>query len=129
MTLKAGNPAFVDKHESWMNEKAHDLFKRGKSISYVCAELDISRETFYRWKDDKDHAFSPIARKGELLSQKHWEDIGECGITGELEKFSGSPWMFVMKNRFREHYSDQQKEKEGNTAVEMLLNLLVEKNK
>ena len=129
MTIKSQQYIDLEKYEPWMEEKARELFGRGKSITYVCAELDISRETYYRWRDDKEHAFYTIARKGELLSQKHWEDIGESGITGELEKFSGTPWMFIMKNRFREHYADQQKEKEGGTAVEMLLNLLVEKNK
>lgn len=105
------------------------MFSDGSSITQVCArKLEVHRDTYYEWKSVHPE-FKKAAERGEAMSQAYWEDIGKDGITGNLEKFAGSSWSFVMKNRFREHYSDQQKEKEGNTAVEMLLNLLVEKNK
>ena len=112
-----------------MSEKARELFADGESITSVCCDLGISRETYYNWKENPNHPFYATAKHGELSSQQYWERLGRSGIKGDLDKFAGSPWSFVMKNRFREHYADQQKEKEGNTAIEMLLNLLVEKNK
>lgn len=129
MTIKDGNPFDQDKFEPWMIDKARELFAKGESITSVCCDLDISRETYYNWKENPKHPFYATAKKGEALSQQYWERLGNSGIRGDLDKFAGSPWQFVMKNRFRDHYSDQQKEKEGNTAVEMLLNLLVDKNK
>lgn len=117
-----------EKFEPWMVERAQAVFAEGESITAVCCELDISRETYYRWRDDPNHPFSRIAKRGEQESQRHWEGIGKDGVTGCLDKFAGSTWQFVMKNRFRETYNDQQKD-EKNTAVEMLLNMLVEKNK
>ena len=120
---------FNDKYEPWMNDVALAKFSQGKSVTAVCNALNIVRDTYYNWKNDKEHPFYPVASKGEQLSHEFWEDIGVNGITGELDKFAGSSWQFVMKNRFREHYSDQQKEKEGNTAVEMLLTMLAESKK
>ncbi len=115
-------------YEPSMCEKAFELFQNGRSVTQVCVALGIVRDTYYRWK--KEHPeFCSAAEAGEQASQGYWEDLGEEGIRGQIDKFSGTPWMFTMKNRFRESYADQQKEKEGNTAVEMLLNLLVEKNK
>ena len=60
MTIKdtsayLGNTNAEEKFEPCMINKALELFERGKSISYVCAELDISRETYYRWRDDKEN--------------------------------------------------------------------------
>lgn len=117
-----------EKFEPWMVERAQAVFAEGESITAVCCELDISRETYYQWRNDPSHPFSRVAKRGEQESQRHWEGIGKDGITGCLDKFAGTTWQFVMKNRFRETYNDQQKD-EKNTAVEMLLNLLVEKNK
>jgi hypothetical protein len=129
MTTEAKKPyEDLEKFEPWMIETAQTAFSEGESITSVCADLNISRETYYRWRDDKSHPFSAAAKQGERQSQKYWEGIGKDGIIGGLDKFAGSSWMFVMKNRFRDSYNEQQKD-EKNTAVEMLLNLLVEKNK
>lgn len=112
---------FVDKYEPWMSETALERFKDGKSVSSVCCTLDISRETYYRWKDDKDHPFYPVAHKGELLSQQYWEDRGQEGTLGCIDKFGGSSWQFIMKNRFRDHYSDQAAKDSRDTLIEKLL--------
>lgn len=112
---------FEDKYEPWMNEAAINKFKDGKSITSVCCTLDISRETYYRWRDDKDHPFYPVAKKGEQLSQQYWEDRGQEGVLGALDKFAGSSWQFIMKNRFRDHYSDEKPKDSRDTLIEKLL--------
>jgi hypothetical protein len=121
----AQSPHFNNKFQPWMIEKARELFAQGESVTSVCVDLDITRETYYQWRDNSDHPFYDAARKGELSSQQYWERLGRSGVQGLIDKFGGSSWQFVMKNRFREHYSDSQKDT-GNTAVEMLLNMLVE---
>lgn len=121
--------------ERWNNpynaelcDKAYPLFLEGRSVTQVCVALGIVKDTYYRWK--KEHPeFAAMAQAGEEASQAWWESRGEQGMFGEIDKFSGTPWIFVMKNRFKDSYSDQQKEKENNSAVEMLLNMLVDKNK
>ncbi len=112
---------FNQKYEPWMDEVALEKFRAGKSITSVCCALDISRDTYYRWRDDKDHPFYHVAQKGEQISQDRWEDIGMDGVVGNLEKFAGSTWQFTMKNRFREHYSDEKPKDARDTLIEKLL--------
>ena len=110
---------FEDKFETWMIEKANELFKDGESITSVCCDLDITRETYYQWRQNKDHPFYETAKKGEQLSQQYWERLGRQGIRGDLEKFAGSSWQFVLKNRFRDHYADEKKEAPAKTVTEL----------
>ena len=120
-----GNPNWVDKFEPWMVDKAHELFSQGKSITQVCCGLGIVRETYYQWAKNPDHPFYYHAKKGEQLSQAYWEDKGREGIFGEIDKFAGSSWQFVLKNRFRDSYqADNKDEKPVN---ETLLEKLLEK--
>lgn len=110
-----------EKYDPSMDEIALNAFKEGESIVSVCCDLDISRETYYQWKNDKNHPFSKIAKKGERLSQKFWEGIGKQGVTGCIDKFAGSSWQFTMKNRFREDYSDIPPKDVRDTLIEQLL--------
>lgn len=112
---------FTDKYEPWMNDKAIELFKDGESITSVCCDLDISRETYYQWRDNKEHPFYPVAKKGEQLSQQFWERAGRNGTLGGIDKFAGSSWQFIMKNRFRDHYSDAAPKDARDTLIEKLL--------
>ena len=101
-----------------------EMFADGSSITQVCArKLKVNRDTYYEWK--KIHPeFAKAASTGEQISQAYWEDIGKDGIVGDLEKFAGSTWQFVMKNRFRDSFSDQQPESVNNTLIEKLLEKL-----
>ncbi len=101
-----------------------EMFADGSSITQVCArKLKVHRDTYYEWK--KVHPeFRKAAETGEQISQAYWEDIGKDGIVGDLEKFAGSTWQFVMKNRFRDSFSDQQPESVNNTLIEKLLEKL-----
>lgn len=115
---------FNDKFEPWMIDKALELFKDGESVTSVCCDLGITRETYYQWSKDKDHPFYKTSKHGEQLSHQYWERLGRQGIRGDLEKFGGSSWQFVMKNRFRDHYSDQQKQEDNKTLAELLINAI-----
>lgn len=116
---------FNSKYEPWMNETAMKLFEQGKSVVAVCAALRIVKDTYYNWKRDPEHPFYPIASQGEILSQAYWEERGESGIFGEIDKFAGSSWQFVMKNRFRDSY--QADNKDEKPVSETLLEKLLEK--
>lgn len=115
------NPNWTDKYEPWMNDVALAKFAEGKSITGVCNALGIVRDTYYRWRDNKDHPFYSVAKRGEQISQERWEEIGMDGVVGNLEKFGGSSWQFVMKNRFRDSYSDQAPKDMKDTLIEKLL--------
>lgn len=113
-----------DKFEPCMIDKALKLYEQGKSITAICYHLGISRETYYQWRADKDHPLNETISKGEKASQAYWEQLGHEGISGEIPKFAGSSWQFVMKNRFRDDYSDTAPQDHTNTLIEKLLDKL-----
>ena len=105
-------------------DKIIEMFEDGSSITQVCArKLKVHRDTYYEWKNLHPE-FKRAAETGEQVSQAHWEDIGKDGIVGDLEKFAGSSWQFVMKNRFRDSFSDQQPTSVNDTLIEKLLEKL-----
>ena len=104
-------------------EKIPSLFAEGASIVKVCHQLGICRETYYEWKRIHQE-FEKACKQGEIASQTWWEDVGKDGIVGDLDKFAGSSWQFVMKNRFRADYRDEQAVQTNNTLIEKLLEKL-----
>ena len=99
-------------------EIAAEVLSSGKSYAAVCSKLDICRSTLYKWRDDFPE-FAKALSRGLQKAQEHWEDIGEDGIKGNIDKFSSTPWIFTMKNRFRDDYADEKKE--DKTSADSLL--------
>lgn len=104
-------------------EIAKNTLARGDSLASVCAELDITRTTLYEWRDSNAD-FSDAIEKGLQKSQHVWEEIGRNGIVGNYEKFSGTPWMFMMKNRFRADYTE---DKQEISSLESVVDKLIDK--
>ncbi len=123
MTIKDGNPYNQRKYTPEMIDLMLNDFRDGTSITGVCVTLDISRETYHRWKKENPE-FADAAARGEAISQRFWEKKGQAGVFGEIDKFSGSSWQFVMKNRFRADYRDEQAVQTNNTLIEKLLEKL-----
>jgi len=74
------------------------MFANGESISEVCAELGISKETFHKWEKLYPD-FSDSYKKGKELSEAWWTKLGRAGATGKA-KIQPATWIFNMKNRF-----------------------------
>lgn len=111
------------KYNESLCSKAIEILSRGESLAAVCAEFDITRQTLYDWRD-KHPEFALALDKGLQKSQRAWEGIGMEGICGERKNFSGTPWMFVMKNRFRDDYKEEKSDK---TITESLVEKFVDK--
>ena len=106
--------------------KAEQVLANGESLAAICAELDISRTTLYEWRDTHPE-FSDAIDRGLQKSQRLWEKMGQDGIKGNYEKFNAAPWIFTMKNRFRDDYKDDKEVKTANKSViEMLIDKLAE---
>jgi predicted DNA-binding transcriptional regulator AlpA len=88
---------------------AIEVLSQGKSIAAVCAKLKISRPTFYTWRNNNPE-FDDAISLGLQQAQAAWEEIGLDGIMGRIERFSGAPWIFTMKNRFRDDYAEDKKD-------------------
>lgn len=109
---------------------AAKVLANGESLAAVCAELDISRATFYEWRDNNPD-FKDAVDRGLQKAQRVWENIGKDGIIGCYEKFSPSPYIFTMKNRFREDYKEDKQEQKSDdlSVLENILNGKITINK
>jgi hypothetical protein len=92
---KRGQPT---KYTKDMPERIQRLFKDGKSLCTVCAELGICRNTFYEYVKVYLE-FSTAYDRGLELSQSWWEELGRKGAAGKVPIIP-AVWIFNMKNRF-----------------------------
>lgn len=92
---KRGRPT---KYNEGMCDTVLELMREGASISEVCLELDISRQTLYRWIEE-NQVFSDTIKNGLELSKGWWEKRGRMGTVG-LEEINPTLWFMNMKNRF-----------------------------
>lgn len=99
-----------NKYKKEYAQIAKQILARGDSIAAVCAEIEITRQSFYDWKK-ANKEFSDAVEIGLLKAQAVWETIGRGGIEGHYEKFVAAPWIFTMKNRFREDYKEDKEDK------------------
>ena len=95
-----------------------EAFSKGKSKAYLCCKLGITRPTLHTWESTYPE-FASAMNHGLQHAQAYWEELGENGIDGSIEKFAAAPWIFSMKNRFRDDYKDDKKD-ETNEAASLL---------
>jgi len=107
---KPGRPT---KYLPEMCETVIELMREGASQDEVIGHLDISRDTFYRWKEENKE-FSDAIKRGIRLSQAWWEREGRISLRDREFNYTG--WYMNMKNRFK--WADKQEVKnEGITTV------------
>lgn len=115
-----------NKYDQNMCEVAEKVLADGESLAAICAELNITRTTLYEWRE-RHPEFAAAISRGLQKAQREWEKIGKEGITGAYEKFNAAPWIFTMKNRFREDYKEDKEVKSDNSAlIEKLIDKLVD---
>lgn len=79
-------------------DKVVEYMGNGYSKEAFAGEIGVCRDTLYEWAS-KHAAFSDAIKRGEAANLSYWERIGQQGITGQLEGFNASSWIFTMKNR------------------------------
>ena len=103
------------KYKPSMCKVVIDLMQEGASQQEVLATLDISNDTFYRWKKENEE-FSETIKRGVQLSQGWWERQGRVSLKDREFNYTG--WYMNMKNRFK--WADKQEVKqEGNITIVM----------
>lgn len=98
------------------------LMNEGRSIIEVCASLMITRDTFYRWYQEKDKKnFKEAVDVGRVMSEAYWDDIGRKGTLGQIDNFKHAAWIYRMKCRFRDRWNEvrEQKIELTNTTKEL----------
>jgi len=116
------------KYKKEMCDVVLDRMAKGWSVAEVCAEIGISKETFYQWaKDERRTGFPDAVKKGRFLSQAWWEK--QARINLNEKSFNHVLWFMNMKNRFSEDWSDKkQVEVSGDSPIKVI-NDLKKKNK
>lgn len=78
--------------------------KEGMSKMEMCLELNICKQTLYNWCDEYPE-FLDSLNKAIDYSQAWWEMKGRKA-TFDSEGFNATSYIFNMKNRFKEDWSD-----------------------
>lgn len=113
---KLGAPT---KYTPAISEKFLELRCQGKTIAQSMVRCNIrSWETYKRWQVDFPE-FREAVQFGEVAAQAYWEEIGERGICGDIEKFAASVYIFKMCNQFKGHYQQN-----NNGSVNVMVNNL-----
>ena len=79
--------------------KLPDMFSEGQSITEVCVELKIARQTFYEMRDDYI-IFADAVELGLQQSEAWWTRLGREGSSC-AHPIQPQTWIFNMKNRFK----------------------------
>lgn len=99
---KTGRPT---KYDPAMCETVIELGAKGASRAEIAMELGIHWDTFHEWQ--KQHpAFSDAIKRAMQLAQGWWEKKGR-EATFASEGFNATSYIFQMKNRFRDEWSDR----------------------
>ena len=75
-----------------------DMFQNGESVVEVCVALGITKQTFYRWVDEREE-FRDAYEKGKEVSEAWWTRLARGGSTGQV-RVQPATLIFNLKNRF-----------------------------
>jgi hypothetical protein len=82
------------------NELLIERMREGRSAVQFCAEIGVSRDTFYEWAK-KNKSFAAAYKLGRELCESYWEGVCGEAIHGRAgDKFNTGLFCFYMKNRF-----------------------------
>lgn len=103
-----------------MCERVIEAGKAGKSVAWMAAELEVSKDSLYEWA--KVHPeFSDAFTRARLESQRWWEDMGQENMLlkpGE-GTMNASIWSRSMAARFPEDWRDKQEiEHKGGVTIQ-----------
>lgn len=129
--MAGGRPS---KYDHSICDQLDKLYENGESVEEVCVELDISKETYYRWlKDPEKKEFYDAHKKAYTKSVALWARFGRLSALGlpVVDKKTGKPmkikvdttlWIYNMKVRGGKNWCEK-------LALELELENLKEEKK
>lgn len=90
---------------------AIDYLARGKSVTQLSAEIDVSKSTIYKWAEEHK-AFSDALSRGQELSAAYWE--GELANMMYSKDVNAPLVKLYFANRFG--WTDKQEVKNDHTS-------------
>jgi len=93
--------------ENW-REEIYQMGKEGKQHTHLMEHFDLSRDTFYALIQ-RDKEFSDAVNKAKTYAQNYWMKFAEeAFINGKSKDINSNLWSLVMRNRFKEDWSEKQ---------------------
>ena len=112
--MPAGRPS---KYDPAMCETVVECGRAGMGKAEMAAELNVAYSTFDLWTQQHPE-FSESVKDGQRQAQAWWEKQGRVATFGGIDGFNATSYIFQMKNRFRDEWSDTHKtEHSGNLSV------------
>ena len=112
--MPAGRPS---KYDPVMCETVMQVGAEGKTLAGMADALDVDRDTLNQWRASNAE-FSVAVKRGLEKAQAWWEENGRVATFGGVDGFNATSYIFQMKNRFRDEWSDTHKtEHSGNLNV------------
>lgn len=97
----------ASKYDPVMCQTLLKMMKEGKGPTQVASKLGIASSTLKSWASDTTKPeFMEAIEQGRTDYQAYWEEIGQKGILGQIDKFNAAVWIFQMRCRFREEWND-----------------------
>jgi DNA-binding XRE family transcriptional regulator len=93
------------KYDKSFLPKIIEMGKEGASKAEMSAKLGITRETFNQYEKEYPE-FSDAVKQAVALSQAWWEEKGRQAVFNSTN-FNATAYIFNMKNRFRDDWSDR----------------------
>lgn len=90
------DPAFCEKVIEWG--------RQGKSRAWICAELNVVRQTLKNWEADFPD-FLVAMERAKILEQQWWEDEGQSAL--RLQGYQASMWSRSMAARFPDDWREK----------------------
>ena len=119
--MAGGRPT---KYKEEYCDQVIEFMRDGSSKVQFCAELKISYQTFLNWQEAYPE-FLESVKTAEAISQAWWEEKGKKAVFGGIDGFNATGFIFQMKNRFPDHYSDKKElehsNPDGNMGVRVTL--------
>lgn len=100
------------KYKPEYKDKLIDLMKEGASLSEICLEFEICRQTLYNWFENYPDLLD-TKKKGLEFSRGWWEKQGRKNLQNKDFNYTG--WYMNMKNRFG--WADKTENKNENTNI------------
>lgn len=93
-----------------LNEAVISMGERGLALAQMAAELNVSRKTLFNWtKNSECKGFKEAMEIARTKCEAYWVNVGMDGIRGKIKGFNQVAWIYSMKCRFKEDWSDTQK--------------------
>jgi DNA-binding XRE family transcriptional regulator len=86
-------------------ELAIEAGRRGKSRTWIAAEIGVTRQTVDNWSKANTDFFDAL-ELAKAFEQRWWEDIGQSGM--EQQNISAPIWSRNMAARFRSDWTERQ---------------------